>query len=185
MSSPASSPAFPPSAPPALVLGGGCFWCVEAAYKLLPGVMEVTSGYAGGTDTAPTYEKLCQGHSDHAEVVRITYDPARISLATLLDYFWRVHNPTTLNRQGEDVGPQYRSIILYADEEQRRAAEDSLARANPAWNQAIVTVLAPLTRFHPAEAYHQDYFARNPHAGYCAAVIKPKVDKLRTALAAG
>jgi peptide-methionine (S)-S-oxide reductase len=152
-----------------------------ATVSPLPGVVEVTSGYAGGMDPAPTYEKLCQGRSDHAEVVRVTYDPDRISLAALLDYFWRVHNPTTLNRQGEDVGPQYRSIILYADDDQRRAAEGSLARANPSWNHGIVTALAPLGRFYPAEAYHQDYFERNPHAGYCAAVIKPKVDKLRAA----
>lgn len=177
-----TSPSSVPSLP-SLVLGGGCFWCVEAAYKLLPGVVEVTSGYAGGTDPSPTYEKVCQGRSDHAEVVRVTYDPEGISLASLLDYFWRVHNPTTLNRQGEDVGPQYRSVILYGDDDQRRAAEASMARASPSWNHGIVTVLAPLDRFHPAEGYHQDYFARNPHAGYCAAVIKPKVEKLRNALA--
>lgn len=180
---PTSSPSVLPPAAPAVVLGGGCFWCVEAAYRLLPGVVEAVSGYAGGQDGTPTYEKLCQGESDHAEVVRVIYDPDRISLAALFDYFWRVHNPTTLNRQGGDVGPQYRSIILYANDEQRLAAEASVARANHAWNDAIVTVLAPLERFHSAEAYHQDYFARNPHAGYCAAVIKPKVDKLRVALA--
>jgi len=176
---PTSSLSVPPSAECSLVLGGGCFWCVEAAYRLLPGVLEAVSGYAGGRDPTPTYEKLCQGESDHAEVVRLVYDPAQTSLETLLDYFWRIHNPTTLNRQGGDVGPQYRSIILYANEAQRAAAEASRDRANPAWGHGIVTVLAPLEKFHPAEDYHQSYFARNPHAGYCAAVIKPKIDKLR------
>ncbi len=164
-----------------LVLGGGCFWCTEAAYKLLPGVVAVTSGYAGGTSINPTYPEVCSGDSDHAEVIRIEFDPAVVTLDGLLDYFWKVHNPTTLNQQGADRGPQYRSIILYADAAQKTAAEASRDRANPGWGEGIVTLIEPLAEFYPAEAYHQDYFARNPNAGYCAAVIRPKIDKLRAA----
>lgn len=163
----------------ALVLGGGCFWCTEAAYKLLPGVVSVTSGYAGGTIPDPNYRAICEGESDHAEVIRIEFDPATVSLDAVLDYFWKVHNPTTLNRQGADTGPQYRSIILYADEAQRAAAEASRDRAQAGWGNGIVTLIEPLETFYSAEDYHQDYFARNPHAGYCAAVIRPKIEKLR------
>lgn len=165
-----------------LVLGGGCFWCVEAAYELLPGVAAVVSGYAGGPRANPTYEQVCAGVSGHAEVVRIDYDPARITLDALLDYFWTIHDPTTLNRQGADEGTQYRSVIFYADAAQKAAAEASLARANPAWGGRIVTQLAPLVTFYEAEAYHQDYFRLNPHGGYCQAVIRPKIDKLRHTL---
>lgn len=166
-----------------LVLGGGCFWCTEAAYALLPGVRSVVSGYANGQTSNPTYAEVCSGESGHAEVVRIEYDPAVVSLETLLDFFWEVHDPTTLNRQGADAGTQYRSVILYADEEQRAAAEASRAKADAArWGGRIVTIIEPLDVFYPAEDYHQDYFARNPHAGYCQVVIKPKIDKLRRAL---
>lgn len=163
-----------------LVVGGGCFWCTEAAYLLQPGVVSVVSGYAGGTTPDPNYRQVCDGTSDHAEVVRVTFDPAVTTLEALLDFFWKIHDPTTRDRQGHDVGPQYRSIILYADEAQRGAAEASRDRANPGWGGRIVTRIEPLARFYPAEDYHQNYFARNPHAGYCAAVIRPKIDQLKS-----
>lgn len=162
-----------------LVLGGGCFWCTEAAYELVPGVKAVVSGYAGGHQAKPNYEQVSDGRTGHAEVIRIDYDPAEVSLETLLDFFWQVHDPTTLNRQGADTGPQYRSIILYANEAQKAAAEASLARANPAWGGKIVTEIKPLGTFYEAEAYHQDYYKKNPSAGYCRVVIKPKLDKLK------
>ena len=165
-----------------LVLGGGCFWCVEAAYELLPGVAAVVSGYAGGPRANPTYEQVCAGVSGHAEVVRIDYDPERIPLEALWDFFWTINDPTTLNRQGADAGTQYRSVIFYADVVQKAAAEAALARANPAWGGRIVTQLAPLETFYEAEPYHQDYFRLNPHGGYCQAVIRPKIDKLRQAI---
>ncbi|GAB1488062.1 peptide-methionine (S)-S-oxide reductase MsrA [Opitutaceae bacterium] len=162
-----------------LVLGGGCFWCTEAAYELIPGVKSVISGYAGGTRANPTYEEVCEGRTGHAEVIRITFDPDEVSLDALLDFFWEIHDPTTLNRQGADVGTQYRSVILYANEAQRVAAEASRARANPAWGGKIVTELVPLAQFYPAEEEHQDYYRNNPGAGYCRVVIKPKLDKLK------
>lgn len=162
-----------------LVVGGGCFWCTEAAYELIPGVKSVISGYAGGSRANPTYEQVCEGTTGHAEVIRITFDPDEVSLDTLLDFFWEIHDPTTLNRQGADVGTQYRSVILYANEAQKIAAEASLARANPAWGGKIVTELAPLARFYRAEEDHQDYYRNNPGAGYCRVVIKPKLDKLK------
>jgi len=165
-----------------LVLGGGCFWCTEAAYELLPGVEAVVSGYAGGARPNPSYEQVCSGATGHAEVVRIDYDPERVTLDALLDFFWQIHDPTTLNRQGADEGTQYRSVIFYADAEQKAAAEASLTRANPSWGGKIVTQIAPLTKFYEAEDYHQDYFRRNPHGGYCQMVIRPKVEKLRKAV---
>lgn len=167
-----------------LIVGGGCFWCTEAAYELLPGVEAVVSGYAGGARPNPTYEQVCTGVSGHAEVIRIDYDPAKITLEALLDYFWKIHDPTTLNRQGADEGTQYRSVIFYTDAEQKAAAEASLARANPGWGGKIVTQISPLETFYEAEDYHQDYFRRNPHGGYCQAVIRPKVEKLKKAVAA-
>ncbi|MFA6289723.1 MAG: peptide-methionine (S)-S-oxide reductase MsrA [Opitutaceae bacterium] len=167
-----------------LVLGGGCFWCTEAAYELLPGVKAVVSGYSGGAVDNPTYEEVCSGDTGHAEVVRVDFDPAVVSLETLLDFFWKIHDPTTLNRQGADAGTQYRSAIFYTDDAQKKAAEASLARANPGWGGKIVTQIAPLGKFYEAEAYHQDYFRNNPHAGYCHAVIRPKINKLVQALAA-
>ncbi len=162
-----------------LVVGGGCFWCTEAAYELVPGVKSVVSGYAGGTRPNPTYEEVCEGTTGHAEVIRITFDPDEVSLEALLDFFWEIHDPTTLNRQGADSGTQYRSVILYANESQKLAAEASLARANPAWGGRIVTELAPLARFYRAEDDHQDYYRKNPSAGYCRVVIKPKIEKLK------
>lgn len=162
-----------------LVLGGGCFWCTEAAYELLPGVKAVTSGYAGGPEANPTYEQVCAHVTGHAEVIKIDYDPAIVSLETLFDYFWSVHNPTQVGGQGNDHGPQYRSIILYADETQQAAAKKSLAAASQTFRDPITTEIVPLVKFWPAEGYHQDYFAKNPNAGYCRFVIAPKVKKLK------
>lgn len=161
-----------------LVLGGGCFWCTEAAYELLPGVKTVVSGYAGGRTKNPTYAQIGTGRTGHAEVIRIEYDPGQITLEQLLEFFWDVHDPTTMNRQGADVGPQYRSIILHADEAQRKAAEKSRVRAQESFSQPIVTQIEPLTKFWPAEDYHQDYFRKNPAQAYCQAVIAPKIRKL-------
>jgi len=161
-----------------LVLGGGCFWCTEAAYELLPGVKDVVSGYAGGKEANPTYEQVCAHATGHAEVIKIDYDPAEISLEKLLDYFWHVHNPTQVGGQGNDHGPQYRSIILYANEAQKIAAEKAKADAGKVFRDPITTEIVPLTKFWPAEKYHQDYFRLNPNAGYCSVVIAPKIKKL-------
>ncbi len=162
-----------------LVLGGGCFWCTEAAYELLPGVKAVTSGYSGGKEANPTYEQICAHVTGHAEVIKIDYDPAVVSLESLLEYFWSVHNPTQVGGQGNDHGPQYRSIILYADETQKTAATKSLAQVGKTFRDPITTEIVPLVKFWPAEGYHQDYFAKNPNAGYCRYVIAPKVKKLK------
>ncbi len=167
-----------------LVVGGGCFWCTEAAYEILPGVKDVVSGYAGGHMPNPTYEQIGTKKTGHAEVIKIDYDPAKISLEKLLDYFWQVHNPTQVNGQGNDHGPQYRSIILYANPAQKAAAEKSRAAASAVFRDPIATEIAPLEKFWPAEGYHQDYFRLNPNAGYCAAVIAPKVKKLKTQIGA-
>ncbi|MBI5692172.1 MAG: peptide-methionine (S)-S-oxide reductase MsrA [Verrucomicrobia bacterium] len=167
-----------------LVLGGGCFWCTEAAYELLPGVKAVVSGYAGGHVPNPTYEQICGKQTGHAEVIRIDYDPAVVSLERLLDYFWHVHNPTQVGGQGNDHGPQYRSIILYANAEQKAAAERSMAKAAREFRDPLTTEIVPLEKFWEAEAYHQDYFRRNPKQGYCSYVIAPKIKKLEQQLAA-
>ena len=166
-----------------LVVGGGCFWCTEAAYELLPGVKDVVSGYAGGKEPNPTYEQVCSKTTGHAEVIRIDYDPQVVSLEKLLDYFWQVHNPTQVGGQGNDHGPQYRSVILYANAEQKAAAEKSKAEAAKAFRDPITTEIVALEKFWPAEAYHQDYFRRNPNAGYCAVVIAPKIKKLKKEMA--
>lgn len=168
-----------------LVLGGGCFWCTEAAYELLPGVKAVVSGYAGGEMIKPTYQDVCTGETGHAEVIRIDYDPAQITLERLLDYFWDVHNPTQVGGQGNDHGPQYRSIILYTSEAQRVAAEASRAAAQKTFGAPITTEIVPLEKFWPAEDYHQDYFRKHPHEGYCSVVIAPKVKKLQQHLKEG
>ncbi len=160
------------------VLAGGCFWCLEAAYDDLAGVETVESGYTGGQVDSPSYKQVCTGATGHAEAVRITYDPAVISYADLLRVFFTIHDPTTLNRQGNDIGPQYRSAIFYATPEQKAAAEAAIAEFTPVWGR-IVTELVPLGRFWPAEPEHEDYFARNPGSGYCQAVIAPKIAKLR------
>ncbi len=164
-----------------VILGGGCFWCLEAVYQELRGVTRVVSGYAGGHVPSPTYQAVCGGTTGHAEVVQLSFDPQLISLEDILYVFWRVHDPTTLNRQGNDVGTQYRSIILYADDEQKAAAEKSLAdtEASGLWPGKIVTELVPVSSFYPAEAYHQNYFKLNPNQGYCVYVIDPKVRKFR------
>jgi len=168
-----------------LVLGGGCFWCTEAAYELLPGVRNVVSGYAGGHVANPTYEQINTKKTGHAEVIRIDYDPAVVSLERLLDFFWQVHNPTQVGGQGNDIGPQYRSIILFADAAQKAAAQKSRAKAAAEFRDPITTEIVALEKFWEAEAYHQDYFRRNPNQGYCAYVIAPKISKLRKELGAG
>jgi peptide-methionine (S)-S-oxide reductase len=162
-------------------LGGGCFWCLEAVYKDLKGVQRVVSGYAGGEVANPTYEHVCGGRTGHAEVVQLTYDPTVVSFEDLLDVFFTIHDPTTKDRQGADVGPQYRSIVLYHSPEQKAAAEQAIAEldAKGIWGAPIVTEVVPLDRFYPGVAYHQDYFANNPGQGYCRAVIAPKVAKFR------
>lgn len=162
-------------------LGGGCFWCLEAAYEQIDGVSKVVSGYAGGEVDQPTYEQVCRGRTGHAEVVQLTYDPAVVGFADLLDVFFTIHDPTTLNRQGADVGTQYRSVIFYHDEEQKAAAERAIAdlEAEGVWDDPVVTEISALPAFYPAEAYHQHYYQRNPSQGYCQAVIAPKLAKLR------
>jgi len=160
-------------------VGGGCFWCTEAAYEILPGVKTVVSGYSAGKTKNPTYEDIGTGQTGHAEVIRIEYDPAIIAYREVVDFFWNIHDPTTLNRQGADRGTQYRSIVLTANEAQKPIAEASRTAAQPAWGGKIVTEIVPLEKFYVAEDYHQDYFRKNPHAGYCQVVIKPKIDKLK------
>jgi peptide-methionine (S)-S-oxide reductase len=166
-----------------LVLGGGCFWCTEAAFELLPGVKDVVSGYAGGKELNPTYEQICAHTTSHAEVIKIDFDPAEVSLEKLLDFFWHVHNPTQVGGQGNDQGPQYRSIILFGSLEQKIAAEKSKAAASMVFRDPITTEIVALEKFWPAEKYHQDYFRLNPGAGYCAYVIAPKVKKLKSQIA--
>jgi len=159
------------------VFGGGCFWCTEAIYKRVKGVSNVEPGYAGGYVADPSYNLVCSGTTGHAEVVRVSYDPAMISYKDLVDIFWYAHDPTTLNRQGNDVGTQYRSIILVLDDAQRQIAEESLQEATESglFRKQIVTVIEPLETFYPAEDYHFDYFANNPNQPYCRAVVAPKV----------
>jgi peptide-methionine (S)-S-oxide reductase len=163
------------------VLGGGCFWCTEAVYHEIPGVEAVVSGYAGGSTPNPTYEEVCSGSTGHAEVIEITYDPAKVSYERLLELFWLAHDPTTLNRQGNDVGTQYRSIILYRTAEEKAAAEKAIAEAQKKFKDPITTEIKPLDTFYPAEKYHQDFYARNPGNPYAAAVIPPKLEKVRKA----
>jgi len=162
-------------------LGGGCFWCLEAVYQLLEGVRGVKSGYAGGHAQNPTYEQVCTGRTGHAEVVRVAFDPDTVSFDDLLDVFFTIHDPTTLNRQGADVGTQYRSAIFHESAAQKDAAERKMAEITAAgiWQDPIVTEIAPLETFYPAEAYHDDYLNRNPTQPYCQAVVAPKVAKFR------
>jgi peptide-methionine (S)-S-oxide reductase len=162
-------------------LGGGCFWCLEAVYKDLKGVERVVSGYAGGKLENPTYEQVCGGRTGHAEVVQITYDPAVVSYRDLLDVFFTIHDPTTPDQQGADIGPQYRSIILYGSPEQKAAAERAIAEQGEkgVWDAPIVTEVVPLEKFWPGEEVHQDYYERNPRQRYCQIVIAPKVAKFR------
>jgi peptide-methionine (S)-S-oxide reductase len=162
-------------------LAGGCFWCLEAVYDDLDGVLDVQSGYAGGTVTNPTYEQVCGGRTGHAEVVQVRFDPTRLSYRDVLEVFFSIHDPTTLNRQGGDVGTQYRSAIFFHDEEQRRVAEDLIAELarEATFEDRIVTEVTPYRDFWPAEVEHEEYYRRNPNAGYCRAVISPKVAKFR------
>lgn len=159
--------------------GGGCFWCVEAVIQRLKGVEKVASGYAGGMVKNPSYREVCAGTTGHAEVIQVTFDPAIISYEDLLTVFFTAHDPTTLNRQGADVGTQYRSIILFHDEAQKAAAEKVIDQIKDHYPGPIVTEIAPLDIFYPAEAYHQEYYNNNSQAGYCRVVIDPKVAKLR------
>jgi peptide-methionine (S)-S-oxide reductase len=162
-----------------ITLGGGCFWCLEAVYELVDGVAAVESGYSNGHVPNPTYEQVCGGDTGHVEVVKVTYDAERISLREVLEIFFHIHDPTTLNRQGNDVGTQYRSGIYVESAEQERVAREVLAEANAAHGGRVVTELKPLADYSKAEAYHQHYFVRNPGQGYCAFVVAPKVEKFR------
>lgn len=163
------------------VLGGGCFWCVDAVFRRLKGVSQVVSGYAGGDVAFPDYHQVSSGKTGHAEVVQVTFDDAILPPEDLLDLFFLIHNPTTPNRQGADVGTQYRSIMLYADQTQKEAFEAAIERAKQHWDNPIVTELKPLENFYEAEPEHQDYFNKNPAAGYCQIVIIPKIVKARQA----
>jgi peptide-methionine (S)-S-oxide reductase len=162
-------------------LAGGCFWCLEAVFDDLRGVLSVESGYSGGQTPNPTYRDVCAGVTGHAEVVRIAFDPNLLSFNDLLRVFFSIHDPTTLNRQGADVGTQYRSAIFYHDQTQKQAAEEIIAELQAAqlWPNPIVTEVSPLTNYYPAEDYHQEYFTNNPNQPYCAAVVAPKVTKFR------
>lgn len=173
-----TSPTPAPAKTAAATFGGGCFWCVDAVYQYVPGVIKITSGYAGGTVPNPTYEQVCSGRTGHAEVVQITYDPSKVTYDQLLDLFWKAHDPTTLNRQGADSGTQYRSIILTSTPEEALQAEASKKKAQAQFPDPIVTEIKPLTTFYPAESYHQEYYSTNKYAPYCRAVIAPKLKKL-------
>ncbi len=163
-------------------LAGGCFWCLEAVFEQLRGISKVTSGYTGGHVANPTYEAVCTGTTGHAEVTQVTFDPDVVSYRDLLGVFFSLHDPTTVNRQGGDVGTQYRSAIFYHDDEQRRTAEEVIREleAEHVFDDPIVTTIEPLVAFYPAEEYHREYYRRNPNQPYCRAVIAPKVAKLRT-----
>ena len=163
------------------VLAGGCFWCLDAVYRRLKGVTEVVSGYAGGDTVDPTYEEVSTGGTGHAEVDKVTFDESVISSDVILDLFFLIHDPTTLNRQGADVGTQYRSAMYYEGDEQKAAFEAAAERATTHWDDPLTTEIEPLDVFYPAEAYHQDYFNNNPGNGYCSIVIAPKIVKARSA----
>ncbi len=164
-----------------ITLGGGCFWCVEAVFDDLQGVEDVVSGYMGGNTINPSYEDICRGNTGHAEVIQVKFDPAVMSFRDILEVFFAVHNPTTLNRQGNDVGTQYRSAIFYHTPEQKQIAEQVIASVGggKVWEDPIVTEVVPAVTFYPAEDYHQEFFKRNPQQGYCMAVVSPKVSKFR------
>lgn len=159
-------------------IGGGCFWCIEAVFERIPGILSAISGYAGGSRSNPTYEEVCSGSTGHAEVVQVTYDPGKIEYREILELFWRAHDPTTVNRQGADVGTQYRSIVLYHNEEQKKIAEQMKKELSKDYDRSVVTEIVPLTIFYPAEEYHQDYYDKHSGAGYCQVVIRPKLKKL-------
>ena len=165
--------------------GGGCFWCMEAVFQQPEGILSIHSGYAGGDLADPTYEQVCSGRTGHAEVIQLEFDPQLTTFGQLLEIFFQVHDPTTLNRQGNDSGTQYRSVIFYHDQEQQELAGQVIQQLGEsgAWQDPIVTELSPLDVFYPAEEYHHDYFRRNPEQGYCQAVVRPKVEKFRQAFA--
>lgn len=166
-----------------IVLGGGCFWCLEATYQLVKGVESVVSGYAGGTTDNPDYWSIHGGSSGHAEVVQVTFDPKIIGLKEVLDIFWTIHDPTTQNQQGNDVGPEYRSMILYADDQQKQIVEASRGAAQKLYDNPIVTEIKPLERFYEAEEEHQNFYKKHPEAAYCQVIINPKLAKLQKAFA--
>jgi peptide-methionine (S)-S-oxide reductase len=165
------------------VLAGGCFWCLDAVYRDLVGVSDVVSGYTGGSYPHPTYEQVCTGSTGHAEAVAVTFDPDVIPRQVILDVFFTLHDPRQLNRQGNDVGTQYRSAMFYADDEQKQLFQDAIAKAADLWDGTVVTQLVPLGEWFSAEDYHQDFFAKNPNQGYCLAVAVPKVNKVRRSYA--
>ena len=161
------------------VLAGGCFWCLDSAYVQFKGITDVTCGYTGGMNANPTYEQVCDGNTNHAEVVSIEFDSSVIAGEQVLDIFFTVHDPTQLNRQGNDIGTQYRSAMFYQSLEQKETFQAAIERAKDIWGDKIVTELTPLGEFYRAEEYHQDFFAKNPNQGYCVAVVAPKVSKVR------
>lgn len=165
-----------------IILGGGCFWCLHASYKLIKGVTKVEEGYSGGKTINPNDEQIYSGNTGHIEVVKVTFDPSIIKLADILEIFWTIHDPTTLNRQGPDVGPQYRSAIFYFDDEQRKIIEAAISKAQKVWDNEIVTEVKPFTNFYPAAEYHYNYEANRPD--YCQIIINPKLKKLREKFAA-
>ncbi|MEP7166113.1 MAG: peptide-methionine (S)-S-oxide reductase MsrA [Ferruginibacter sp.] len=164
-----------------ITFGNGCFWCTEAVFQLLDGVIRVTSGYSGGTTVDPDYKSICTGQTGHAECLQVIYDPSKISFEDLLEVFWKTHDPTTLNRQGNDVGTQYRSVVFYKDEEQKKIARAYMEQLDKSgvFGKPIVTTLEPLTVFYPAENYHHDYYLQNGIAPYCQFVVRPKVEKFK------
>lgn len=174
-----TEPATTSTSTETILLGGGCFWCLDAAYRQLEGVTQVVSGYAGGHVKDPDYMEVAMGHTGHAEVVQVTFDRRVISLKDILEIFFTLHDPTQLGRQGPDIGPQYRSIILYANESQRKLAEKAKSEATALWPGPIVTEIAPATKFYPAEDYHQNFYASGQRPDYCEIVINPKLAKLR------
>jgi peptide-methionine (S)-S-oxide reductase len=165
------------------VLAGGCFWCLDAVYRTLRGVSDVVSGYTGGTAANPSYEAVCTGATGHAEAVAVTFDPEVIPAEVILDVFFSLHDPRQLNRQGNDVGTQYRSAMFYKDDEQKALFETARDRASEYWDGGVVTEITPLAEWYDAETYHQDFFAKNPGQGYCMAVAVPKVNKIRKSFA--
>lgn len=162
-----------------IILGGGCFWCLEAAYQQVKGVVRVLPGYSGGAEITAKYDAVCTGETGHAQVVQVTFDPGTISLSDILGIFWIIHDPTSFNRQGADIGSQYASVIYYEGDEQKTIVEASRDEAQAQLDESIVTRIEPLDGFYEAEAYHHNYFRNNPEAGYCRAVIEPKLSKLR------
>ena len=179
---PSTTPSEGAAEPPrfaTITLGAGCYWCIEAVLEQVEGVIDVESGYMGGDVPNPTYEQVCSGTTNHAEVVKVVFDPKVLPLENLLDWFWRAHDPTTLNRQGADIGTQYRSAVFCESNEQVEAVQRSRDAAQPAFRNPIVTQIARASTFYPAETYHQDYYRNNPNQGYCRAVIAPKLDKLK------